>query len=1043
MFYLHVSNRTENLLRQLAEVIRVDRQADIFATELFLIQSQGMERMVAQTMASEFRSFCNYKFFLPLDFLHYICGRLGLDSEPDAFSRQVLAWRLDGLLRDIGDESCAPLRNYLKGGQVELKRYQLATRLAYIFDQYQIMRPEMLTGWERGKGVSLNATEPWQMNLWNRLLQQQETVHRGVLFKQVTDKLLVLQEGRGELPRRVSVVGLHTMPPIYLDFLVALGNCMDIHFLLLSPCRDYWDMSEIAAARSGDTMQSADRSHPLLVSLGRQGRELQNMILERTNISGEFDSYTDPCADRAEYTAACLLHRLQSDLLRGSLPETVQATAQDDDSVQVASCHSRQRELMVLKDNLLNLLYRDAGLELRDIVVMAPDIQEYAELIGTFFHDIQHSIADRSLRRRNRTIQAFTLFLRLIGGRYGWSEVMDLLRQPAIYPQFDLAPADLEQLQGWVVRSGIRWGLGADDRAGGAGETSWQAGIERLLMGCAIDTDSFVDEILPCPEPEGQGAQPLGGLCSFIRLLGRAERLFQEDCSLTDWTGRLLYFTEQLFGSGGENDTGELYTLVGSLSESGSRMHTHPVSFDVVREWFETSATETRSSSGFLRGQLTFCSMLPMRSIPFRVVCLIGLNDGVFPRQDVRDTFDLTRDSFRPGDRSSRADDRYQFLEALLAARSRLYISYIGQSIKTNKAIPPSIVVTELIEVLEKFYGAGDIVTRHSLHPFSPGYFNNSHPGKFSYDTYYLETARTLRQEPERGGRWFDSTLEPASRDIELDSILAFFVNPQKFFMRNRLGINLGGEESLPEESEIFEVTGLKKYHAEQQFISCAETGDFATLTGKLQNRGEWLLGEPGVVSARRWQAEVERYYETVMEVRPGSPVADLEVDLQLGKYRLTGKLPHRYERGCMILRYGKLRGRDLLNAWLHHLVLQETGNKGSALVVATDAIIRFREGAGEPCLETLVEVYSRGCRRPSPLFVEPAFAHLKQELKSRDPERSLGAARDSYLNSLEKGFEPEWALLFEGVDVAEIIDDPFERLSREVVHRIWDNRDE
>ncbi len=200
MFYLHVSNRTENLLRHMAEVIRADRQPSFFATELFLIQSQGMERMIGQSMADSFRSFCNYKFFLPLHFLGFIADRLGMGISPDGFQRQILTWRLDGLLRELAGEQYQPLNNYLSGENRQLKRFQLARRLANIFDQYQIMRPDMLEKWARGVLATSHHAEKWQMDLWRRLLAQPGgQIHRTMQFTQIIDRLNSDQD-LGRLP---------------------------------------------------------------------------------------------------------------------------------------------------------------------------------------------------------------------------------------------------------------------------------------------------------------------------------------------------------------------------------------------------------------------------------------------------------------------------------------------------------------------------------------------------------------------------------------------------------------------------------------------------------------------------------------------------------------------------------------------------------------------------------------------------------------------------------------------------------------------------
>lgn len=1050
MLTLHVSNRTENLLHHLALRLRMQKQADVFAPELFLIQSQGMERMVAQSLTDEFRSFCNFQFFLPLDFLTFIAGRLGLAISPDGYRRQILTWRLDELLRDPSGEGYQPLRYYLSGENAELKRFQLARRLANIFDQYQLMRSEMLEKWEQGETVTGHPAEGWQMDLWRRLsLQPQGETHRGELFRQVIDRLKRGDDLATLLPKRISAIGLHTMPPLFLEYLNRLAQHMDVHLLMLSPCRHYWGDVESKRTELKRLVREAQASdapavphHPLLAALGQQGRDFQNMLLGNVESFLDSDSYDDPLAD-GDYAGATLLQRIQADLLDDILPEPLPDPARRDDSVQVVSCHSRLRELQVLKDHLLLLLHRDGSLELREIVVMAPDIQEYAALIPAVFADIQHSIADRSMRRRNSIIAAFLAFLGLFSGRFGWSELLDLLRQPAIFPQFQLAVTDLDTLQQWVIGSGIRWGLSAGQR-GEEGlpdyhEGSWRAGLDRLLMGYAIDGDEFVDDVLPFADIEGKGAQPLGGLCRFVELIERARKEFRQSRTIGEWSLILLDCVRQLFGDSDERELVELQAILAEPAESAGRFHASPVSFAVIREWLNQSAGESRSSSGFLRGQLTFCSMLPMRSIPFRVVCLVGLNDGVFPRNDNHDTFDLMGSDFRPGDRSPRADDRYQFLEALLAARSHLYLSYVGQSIKTGETVPPSVVVTEFLELLAGSYAAGDIVVNHPLHPFSSRYFaGESEQPLFSYNDYFCRTAAVMQRGPLARPDWWRGRTAEEATTVHLADLLRFGASPQKFFVVDRLGIRLDSQTELPDEREMFELSGLDRYAVDQALVRSGLAGRISDVFATVQAESRWPLGTPGEVAFAGKQAEVESFLQRVEAEEMGAAVASVPVDLTIGEYRLIGNLTDLHEHGVLLIRYGSLRGRDLLAGWILHLVAGQLRLPAETRIVAKDSTIAFSGHRGGPGLEQLLALFAEGCRRPLSLFVEPALAYARQDASDRGRTPAIDKAMQVYRTRMENGYEPEWRLLYGDTPAEELCGEEFQQLCREIVCPIW-----
>ncbi|MDP3695313.1 MAG: exodeoxyribonuclease V subunit gamma, partial [Desulfocapsaceae bacterium] len=846
MFALHLSNRTENLLTHLVENLRSQPRRDLFAREVFMIQSQGMERMLSQRLADAFGVWCNFEYMLPNRFFDLMASRMDMVINPDAFDRDALTWRIDGLLHQVAGEepvaaTFAPLRRYISGEQSALKRYQLSQQLANIFDQYQIMRPEMLDGWQQQKTSTGSPAEEWQMALWAQLRASVgNTPHRGEMLHQFLQRLQGVEDFSAILPAvapapsmapatlgrpwpsRLSIFGLHSMPPLLLDCLHAVSCHCDVHLYLLTPCQNYWmdipGKRQLIRENLTRLQQNLDPAplipeiHPLLNSLGKQGQDFHAMLLDRIDNLIDTDSYEDPAqtATSAGH-APCLLHRLQSDLLDGGWKE------KDDDeqipldsSLTIVSCHSAVREVMILKDQILHWLQESPDMALRDIVVMAPDIQEYAAIIPAIFHDIQHSIADRSLRHRNSVLAAFLQFLDLAVSRFSWSEVLDLLERPEIAPTFSLTEADCELIRHWVVSSGIRWGLSADQLQAlglpAQEETTWQAGLDRLLLGYAMDWDQPVNTILPYPDIEGSQARPLGGLCQFIELLAQAAEDFSRKRPLASWSTLLLSHIDALFGPDSENDIAQLREILTTLGSRFGALHHYDVPLEVVRAWLETAAAESRSSAGFLRGQLTFCSMLPMRSIPFQAVCLLGLNDGVFPKTDRHPPFDLLGESFRPGDRSKRGDDRYQFLEALLSARRYLYLSHVGQSIRSGSIIPPSVLITELIETLQLSYGIEDPVQRHPLQPFSARYFQGSN--LFSYNDHNCEVAKALAHplppSPSPEPWWSDSLPDDDNRIVNITELLSFFAHPQKWFVRNRLGIRLDTDAELPEESELF-----------------------------------------------------------------------------------------------------------------------------------------------------------------------------------------------------------------------------------------------
>ncbi|MCX5869468.1 MAG: exodeoxyribonuclease V subunit gamma [Deltaproteobacteria bacterium] len=1070
MFSLHLSNRTENLLTHLVEVLHSQARRSLFEKEVFLIQSQGMERMLSQRLADAFTVWCNFEYMLPTRFFDLMASRMGMVINPDAFDREALTWRLDALLQQIAGEgpmatTFAPLRRYMSGEQSGLKRYQLSQQLANIFDQYQIMRLEMLDGWQRQKTSTANPAEDWQMALWTELRTSLDnTPHRGEMLRLFLQRLQGMEDFSAILPARLSVFGLHSMPPLLLDCLHAVSCHCDVHLYLLTPCQNYWlDIpgkrqlirENLARLQAGlEPAPLIPEIHPLLNSLGKQGQDFHAMLLDRIDNLIDTDSYEDPAQTAAPaLNAPCLLHRLQADLLDGGW------RAKEDDekipldpSLTIVSCHSAVREVMILKDQILHWLQENPDMALRDIVVMAPDIQEYAAIIPAIFHDIQHSIADRSLRQRNSVLAVFLQFLDLAVSRFSWTEVLDLLERPEVAPAFGHSEADCELIRHWVTSSGIRWGLSAGQlQAMGLPaqeETTWQAGLDRLLLGYAMDWDMPVNGILPYPDIEGSQARPLGGLCQFIELLAQTARDFDHARPLSAWSTLLLSHVDSLFGPDSENDCTQLRELLTTLGSRFGALHRHDVPLEVVRAWLETAASESRSSAGFLRGQLTFCSMLPMRSIPFQAVCLLGLNDGVFPKTDRHPPFDLLGEGFRPGDRSQRGDDRYQFLEALLSARRYLYLSHVGQSIRSGSAIPPSVLITELIETLQLSYGIEDPVQKHPLQPFSPRYFHPaSGAGLFSYNSHNCEVAEALAHplppSPIPEPWWTGSLPDDENKIVTVADLLSFFAHPQRWFVHNRLGIHLDTEAELPGESELFSLNSLDSYLVNQELVqTCLDkTTEPQTATlARLKAQGRWMLGTPGQLAFDRQFPDLAAFAWKIQARNMGQCLPDIPIDLQVGEYRLIGQLTGIHENGILLARYSKCKGKDLLKAWISHLLLAAA----TPAPATTHLLTKELDLCFAPCadpqsrLGELLAIYQAGYCSPSPLLVEPAWAYIRQQNSKRAQKSPLDTAAKSFRDSLEQGYEPELTLLYGSCDPDTLLGPEFLRLCEEFLGPIW-----
>ncbi|SHH78952.1 exodeoxyribonuclease V subunit gamma [Desulfofustis glycolicus] len=1056
MFYLYTSNRTERLADRLAAVIAEHDPPSLFQPELFLVQNRGMERLLCHALADSFGVWCHGRFLLPVQFFDELCRRWDCPAEHQSFDRDLLVWRLERLLRDLDDESLIPLRVYLDDDGVPLKRYQLAVRLAAVFDQYQIMRPDLLAAWERGESVFGGSVEAWQRRLWTVLRRDDPAAqHRGETMLNLAQ---TVRDGElnGAGPTRVFVFGMHTLPPLFLGVLEALAGRIDVHFFLLSPCRQYWGDIESRRSRvlhgggefigtEGDGGFGGATYHPLLAGFGRQGAHFQELLLDMVEgYQDHDDDFVDPAAGGG------VLHRLQSDLLdgreaplSGDCPKVA-----EDGSLQVVSCHSRWREIVVLKDFLLSRLYGDPDLQLHDIVVMAPDIDDYAHLIPAVYGDLAHDVSDGRIRRENRVIDGFLQFLQLFGGHYGWSELLGVLERPEVYPRFFLTAGDLDLLRFWVVDCGIRWGLSAEQRRDDGlypfTPAAWRTGLERLLMGVTVAGEEPVDGILPYSDIEGSQAELLGGLCRFVDLVERGRHVFQSELPLASWAQRLRGWCDELFVDTDQPDLLELLQLIDALEQRYAPHHDQPVVGTVVRQWLEAMA-DGRSSAGFISGRLTFCSMLPMRSVPFKIICLIGLNDGDFPRTDQRISFDLMTNDYRKGDRVRREDDRYQFLEAILAAREVLYLSYVGQSVRTNKPVPPSVVLAELLDVLQHSYGVADLVRAHPLHAYDRSYFTDE-CDLFSYDDEQYRLAATLEESGDRAGSpWLTEPLPvELPQRLELAELARFFRAPQRYLARSVLGIRFDALQTLPDEHEPFELTGLDRYQADHVVVDALLRKQPPEIVLRiLQDRQAWPLGTPGELAFTRRLDEIRPFADEIAAAGGAVAQPSVPVELTIGARVLAGELTNRCGDGLLFYRYANLRGRDILGAWLYHLVAaQVLAEPVTTRILCRNARLTIGAWRGGPDdLAGLLELYVSGCRVPSSLLLEPALAYARQVVSNRGRGRKdpLEKARETFRQDMRQGFEPAYRFFFRDTPSEDVLGDDFVACCENLMVPLWD----
>ncbi|HEY3602613.1 MAG TPA: hypothetical protein VGK72_11710, partial [Chthoniobacterales bacterium] len=539
------------------------------------------------------------------------------------------------------------------------------------------------------------------------------------------------------------------------------------------------------------------------------------------------------------------------------------------------------------------------------------------------------------------------------GSRFRANDVLSLLESVPLQRRFELTEPDLEIIRDWIEKTGIRWGIDAAHRAAlglpDFNENSWRAGLDRLLLGYAGPArgEQLFEGILAFDEVEGNLAETLGHFAEFAAALFATARNLAQPRPLTEWQATLREISLRFFETDDEREP-ELHPLrnvIESLGESAALSgFDEAVPLDLLLAHLEQALARNERGSGFLIGRVTFCALKPMRAVPFRVVCLVGMNDTAYPRHDRPPGFDLVAQDPRPGDRTTRDDDRYLFLEALLSAREVFYISYVGQSRRDNSPIPPSVLVSELLDYTQARFALDDaipLVTKHRLQPFDPAYFERD--GRlFSYSRENggaSEVAATERRAPPTFISAPISEPEPEWRRLDMAQLVRFFANPARFFIEQRLGVRLPRMEGLLEDSEPLEINGIPKYHFEQELLTQALRGEpLESILPALRARGTLPPGHAGEAQLREMREAAESFARLVRQHVNESADEPREVQLALDEFELSGRLERLHSGRLVRYRLTTRKPKDLLATWLDHLVANCERETESVLITAEKA---------------------------------------------------------------------------------------------------------
>lgn len=1014
VLHIHRAERTAVLADALGELLCTPLP-DPFATEVVSVPAKGVERWLSQSLSgvlgvgTGMDGICSgIDFPSPTRIVgDALASASGIDPGEDPWAQPL--WPLLEVIDNCLDQPWyGVLAAHLGHGADNHRRgrrYAAAAHLAELYRSYASHRPGMLTAWAAGSDTDGYDPLPedlrWQAQLWRQL---RERLGPGPA-ERLDDSCAALRANPAlsTLPSRLSLFGPTRLPTDQLAVLAALAEHRDVHLWLPHPSPQLWSsLHGKTATRRREDHTTAAAQHPLLRSLARDVRELQLRLPAHHDVH-----YED--APRP----ATLLGQLQADIRDDRAPNA----AAPDDTLQVHACHGPARQVEVLREVLLRLFQNDPSLEARDVIIMCPDVESFAPLISAAFglgagmphpaHTLRVRLADRSLRQTNPLLDTVAVLLELAGSRVTASQVLDLASSPGVRRMFSFDDDDLERARDWVARSGVRWGLDARSRAPygmqGVAQNTWQAGLDRILLGVTTSEDAPValGLALPLDDVDSSDIDLAGRLSELLDRLQDVLVQLTGEHPVQHWLSTLSDALESLTHTS-PADSWQLAQAQRELAAAGDGA-TNTVQLADIRALLTDRLRGRPTRANFRTGNLTVCTMVPMRSVPHRVVVLLGLDDGLYPRTGGIDGDDILARDPCLGERDVRSEDRQLLLDAVLAAGERLVVLHTGADPVSGARRPPAVPIGELLDVVDAM-GPGSrdqIVQRHPLQPYDIRCFTGATP--FSFDPVSLAGARRAIQP--RHAPSAPTRLPLITRPVALDDLVAFIEHPVKAYLRQRLRITLPGEDDQVEDALFATLDGLQEWAVGERMLRAALAGSDPADTRRL----EWLRGTlpPGPLGGRvldKVEARVGPLFAASSALLV-TPPRIVDVRLDLAGRILSGTINDVRADAVVTVGYSSLSAKHRARGWVLALALAAAGEGSRAITIGrrgnravTSTIVAPADS--HAALFDLLDLYDRGMREPLPMPAKTASAYAASRLSGLSVEQAVESAAREWRNN-------------------------------------------
>lgn len=1042
--HIHRAERADTLADALAELL-ADPLGDPFTSEVVAVPAKGIERWLNQRLSTVLGSgaladgvSANIDFADPAGLVAAILAEsTGFVPDEDPWAAERVVWTLlpvlDAVLAEPWSSVLARhLGNGDAGGYRVGRRYATAARIAELFAGYAQQRPSMINDWAAGAdtdgaGHELPEDLRWQPQLWRRLRAAVGAPSPAERLEAACARLRA-DPAVVSLPERISLFGVTRLSTDQLEVLSALSIGRSVHLWLVHPSPALWTKLADAEVIPNSSVRVR---HPLLAALGRDVRELQ----ERLAAYDHIDTYHPRPESVGNRT---LLSELQAAIRQDRwslMPEPALA----DGSITVHSCHGPARQVEVLRDSLLGLFAADPTLEPREVIVMCPDVESYAPLVRAAFgqwsldgaenghpaHGLRVRLADRAQRAVNPLLDVVAILLELADGRVTVTEALDLAASEPVRLRCGFDDDDIERLRDWAAETGARWGIGQRQRQafglGDFAQNTLNAAVDRILLGVAAgeSSEDWLELVLPLDDVDSNDIDLAGRFAEFVDRLAVCLRdlrgpTLEEPAGTarpaSEWAsvlGRALDLLTEVPLTQGWMGVQARRELAAATEHAG---HT-PLRLTDIAALLNARLSARPSRANFRTGELTVCTMVPMRSVPHRVVVLLGLDDEVFPRAGGVNGDDVLARHRCPGDRDPRSEDRQLLLDGIMAAGERLVLLHTGSDPVSGAHRPPAIPLAELLDTVRAHVGApamDRVVRRHPLQPFDRRNFTAGNP--FSFDSVALAGAIAAQQAPGPRPSFLATPLPGTERsDVELADLVAFVEHPVRAFLWQRLGIRVPEEAEEIADRLPIELDGLTKWSIGERMLTSRLTGvDPNSLRAAEWRRGTLPPFALGAAVLEEVEGTVDRLVRVAQPMHeiPARTI-DIAVDLGDGR-RLSGTVPDVHDDAVLRTTFSRLAPKHRIAAWVRLLALAATGDHQNwrAITIGRgkmqrptwqSTLISPNAPTARALLRDLADLRDLGLTEPLPIAPAASAMYAERRAQGSTPDDALLAAEHEF----------------------------------------------